>query len=354
MADMRKNTAIRVYDRELRFQGEIDDYNSLVWTRKFFEPGEFDLEAPLTPDNIAYLKPGNILSKRGSREAAVIEDAENAQDPDRNVAIRRGRFLSSYFDRRLIRNTYNFTGLVETAMRNLITRATAIPRVTMAAARGFTDTVEFQATDKILLDYLVKLSRSSNIGFGLFPDFKNKTLVFETYMGIGRTRSNGGSGRVIFSDKFDNLNNAVYTYNDRRHKTLFVVAGEGEGSARVKVEVGGGSGLDLREGFLDRRDMRAEGITASAYKAALRQAGREGLAEHTVIEGVECETQPDINYVYKVDYDLGDVITVEKDAWGIRVDKKITEVMEIHEFGFMTIIPTLGNPLPEKIDWSDA
>lgn len=40
-----------------------------------------------------------------------------------------------------------------------------------------------------------------------------------------------------------------------------------------------------------------------------------------------------VNFSYKKDYDLGDIVTVRKKAWGIEMDKRITEIQEIYENG---------------------
>ena len=119
------------------------------------------------------------------------------------------------------------------------------------------------------------------------------------------------------------------------------------------MEVGGGTGLDLREIFVDAKDIQSEGLTDAAYKAALAQRGRETLAANVVSESVECKTEADINFKYKTHYDLGDIVTVKKKKWGIVLNQRITELQEVYEYGGMYVVPTMGDALPEKIDWSD-
>ena len=94
-------------------------------------------------------------------------------------------------------------------------------------------------------------------------------------------------------------------------------------------------------------------MTAAAYRAALTQRGNEALATNIIAESVECETEADINFKYKVHYDLGDIVTVKKKKWGITLNQRITELQEVYEYGGMYVVPTMGDALPEKIDWSD-
>lgn len=353
MGEVVKNSWVRIYTPELQFLGEIDNYTQLQWTRRFYEPGEFEMRLPITEDNLKYLKPGNIIRLKGANEAGVIEDIENHEGGGSRELIRRGRFLSSYLDRRLIKKTVNFNGFVEVAMRLLVSGAAPIPLVTLGEIHGFPEQVEFQATMKNLQVYLTKLSRSSLIGYRIRPDFRTRVLYFETYKGVDRTRSQGVNNRVIFSDKYKNLNKASYCYNDQQYKTEFTVGGEGEGSARTYITIGGGTGLDLREAFVDARDLRSEDLTAAQYRATLKQRGLEAQAEAVIAESLECITQADINFAYKTKYDLGDTVSIVKKSWGVDMDKIMTEILEVHSGGNVDIVPTLGEPIPEKIDWSE-
>lgn len=343
----------RIYDRNLNFKGIIENHTSLIWDRKYYEPGNFEIHAPITDRNLALLAKGNIISKRGSEEAGVIEDIENEESDIKNEITAKGRFLSSYMDRRLIKSTVNFSGKVEVAMRQLLTGATAIPLVELGTLNGFTETVEFQATMKNLMSYETKLAKSAAIGYRFRPDFRQKKILFETYKGTDRTTAQGINSRVIFSESYNNLNNVIYRYNDQQYRTKAIVGGEGEGAARVYVEVGGGTGLDLREIFVDAKDIQSEGMTTAAYKAALSQRGKEALASNIIAESVEYETEADINFKYKTHYDLGDIVTVKKKKWGITLNQRITELQEVYEYGGMYVVPTMGDALPEKIDWSD-
>lgn len=299
------------------------------------------------------LKEGNIVGKKGSAEAGIIEDIEKEESDIKNEITVKGRFLSSYMDRRLIKKTVNFSGYIEVAMRQLYSGCIPIPLVELGSLNGFTERVEFQVTMKNLLAYENKLSRAGAIGFRYRPDFVNHKIIFETYQGKNRTLSQHENNRVIFSEDYNNLNNAIYKYNSQNLKTFAIVGGQGEGDARTYYELGGGEGYDLREVFVDAKDLNPEGMTAAQYKAALLQRAQETLNESIVSESLECETEAAINFTYKEDYDLGDIVTVRKKKWNLYMNQRITELSEVYEYGGMTVVPTFGDPLPEKIKWDE-
>lgn len=344
---------IRIYDANLYRQGQIENQTSLIWTRKYYEPGNFELHAPITDENLRLLQPGNIVGKKGSEEAGIIEDLEKEESDIKNEVTAKGRFLSAYMDRRLVKQTVNFEGRIEVAMRQLLSGVVAIPLVELGTIHGFTETVRFQATMKNLQSLETKLSKSGAIGYRFTPDFIEKKIVFDTYQGKDRTFRQNVNNRVIFSEDYNNLNNALYKYNDQGLRTYAVVGGEGEGSSRVYVTLGSGEGLGLRELFVDAKDIQSEGLTSAEYRDALLQRGREALNEAIISESLECETEAAINFTYKEDYDLGDIVTIRKKKWGLYMNQRITELQEVYQYGSLTVVPTFGDPLPETVNFND-
>lgn len=336
---------VKVYNSSLQLAGVIDNYESLLWTRKFYGPGDFQLVVPMSDFHQTILVRGNIICHTEAVEAGVIESVQYDESTTTNIITVRGRFLSAYMDRRLIQGTYTFSGLVETAMRAMLTNATAIPLVQQGTTQGFVETVDFQVTYANLLETEEKLSKGSGIGFRFTPDFTNKTITFDLYKGKDHSINQTTNPRVIFSEEYDNINKACYSVNDQIYKTVAYVQG-----TSLEV-VGSGSGLDRREMFVDATDIDDTQMTAEEYTAALQERGNIALDEAGLSETFESETIPEGNFHYRTDYDLGDIVTVRKDDWGISVDLRITEIQEIYEVGEVKISPTFGNPLPETITW---
>lgn len=345
---------IRVYNADLYRIGQIENQTSLIWTRKFFEAGNFEIHAPITPKNLSLFVAGNIVSIKGAKEAGVIESIEKEESDIKNEITVKGRFLSSYCDRRIIRGTVNYENAkIEVVMRELLTRCVHIPLVELGELHGFDPRISFQATYRNLQTVLTKIAKFGLIGYRFTPDFDEHKIIFDTMQGTDHSFAQSTNNRVVFSEDYNNLSNAIYKYNDQALKTLAIVGGQGEGAARVVVEVGGGSGLDLREIFVDARDLSPEDLTAAQYREVLRQRGIDELNANIRAESLECETAPSINFTYKKDYDLGDIVTVKKKSWGLYMNQRITEIQEVYEYGGGYVVPTLGDPLPETIDWGN-
>lgn len=348
---------VRIYDANMDFIGLIENQTSVLWNRSYFEAGTFEMHCPITENNMAMVKRGNLVWMRGAAEAGIMESIRLEQNNLKNEITVKGRFLESYLSRRLIYPTYTASNkLVEEAMREIVTNAVTIPLVQLGAVQGFTDRVTFQATYKNVLDYETKLAKYANIGFRMKPDFTNKTITFECYRGLDHSWEQSDRTRVIFSQAYNNIASAVYNENDQLLKTVCFVGGEGEGSARTIAIAGDNSltGLERREVFINASDLRSEGLTATEYEKNLIQRGNNELQHDALALTFECETDANRNFVYKRDYDLGDIVTIKKENWGVSANMRMAGLTEIYEWGAMRVSPVFGNPLPETIDWSEA
>ena len=172
----------------------------------------------------------------------------------------------------------------------------------------------------------------------------------------GHSEHQTGNKRVIFSEVYRNINTATFVTNSQNYKTHAVVYGDGEGTDRTVIEAAldpAATGWERRELMVDARDIQRNELTDAQYRSALIQRGNEKLSECGIVECLEAVTLPNVNFTYKTDYDLGDIVTVHKKAWGIRMDKRITEIQEVYENGGLSIVPTFGDPLPDTVDLSD-
>ena len=359
-AEMRQQKQVKVYDMNLMRKGVIDVYRSLIWTRKYKEAGTVELHASLNSRNLNLLQKGNIVAMTGSVESAVIEGM--VADDYSNEITATGRMLSAVLSRRGIRTVVNVSNATyEDVMRRLtdiaaVSSTDPLPGLVLGEKRGFGGTVTLQVSYKDLYTYLTKLSACSNLGFRIRADYKEKKFYFEVYEGKDHSEHQTGNKRVIFSEVYRNINTATFVTNSQNYKTHAVVYGDGEGTDRTVIEAAldpAATGWERRELMVDARDIQRNELTDAQYRSALIQRGNEKLSECGIVECLEAVTLPNVNFTYKTDYDLGDIVTVHKKAWGIRMDKRITEIQEVYENGGLSIVPTFGDPLPDTVDLSD-
>lgn len=359
-AQERQQKQIKVYDTNLMRKGVIDVYRSLIWTRKYKEAGTVEIHAVLNSRNLGLLQKEHIVTMTGSVESAIIEGV--SVDDFSNEITATGRMLSAVLSRRGIKTIVNVSNeTYEDVMHKLvdvsaINTAYPLPYLVLGERNGLGDAVTLQVSYKDLYTYLTKLSACSNLGFRLRGDYKTKQLFFEVYEGVNHSKNQRENKQVIFSEIYRNLDKATFTTNSQNYKTHAVIFGDGEGETRTILEATidpDAKGWERREVMVDARDISRDNLTENQYLAALIQRGTEKLAEYGIVECLEAVTLPNMNFTYKKDYDLGDIVTVNKKAWGISMDKRITEIQEVYENGGLSIVPTFGDPLPDKVNLSD-
>ena len=344
-----------ILDPDINQLGIIDGCSSLRWRRRFFEPGEFELHCKASTENLTLLRPENIIHRLDRQEAAIIEGVTVEGTDNGDEITVTGRMGPSMLDRRIITPTINFSGTVEDAMRKVVSdnaiTARPLPHLALGDATGLTPTCTFQATGKGVLTVCSALAKAAPAGFRVRLDVPNRQWVFEVYGGVDRSVAQHNRPYVLFSNEYENIIGAEYTFNATGYANYAYVAGQGEGSARVIVTVDQTGGEPRRELWVDARDLQQDtehNETLDAYKARLQQRGLEKLAETARVENFSADAVDTANFAYLTDWDLGDIVSFEK--WGIRLDQRITEIEEVDEGGVMTITPVCGNPLPEALD----
>lgn len=346
---MSSNVEIRIYNPALELQGVIDEFSDLIWIRRYQSPGEFELKTPYAPESKSLLIPENIIQKydgEATVDAGVIESIVMNED---EITIK-GRFLESYLDRRLIKDTTYYSGSAEDSMRSIISDMVEIPLLELGVDHGLTETLEFQATYKSVLNIIQKACKATTLGFRIRPDFSLRKMFFEVYKGADLTASS--AQRVVFSEKYDNLMKEQYTYDSTNYKTK-AFATQVINDVRVAYSVGGGSGLDLREVHVPTT-VDVNGRTTAQIKAAMQRQGQRTLESKIISETFTFATDAESPFKYRHDYDTGDLVHVKHNAWDIDLALRIAEIEEDYDENGLEVYLTCGSPLPEVIDFEEG
>lgn len=337
---------VRVYSREMELIGFLSGITSLQWHRMYYGPGDFELHAATTEDNIRYLQLENLIWIPGKPEAGVVESIDIKYSSTEKDLVVKGRFLSSYMDRRLIRPSYTADNSnTETVMRTLLSNAVAIPKVELGSTIGITDTVSFNAQYKGLLDYEQRLAKSAAVGFRFRPDFENKKITFEIFQGVDRSADQTDRPQVIFSTDFGNLEQIEYSRDNYSYKNVCYVGQINDGTVSSVYTTGDDTltGLDRRETWLEASDVNKDDLTTAQFESSMKQRGKDELKSNKCKSStLDSDVDPNGNFQYLKDYDLGDVVTVRHSAWGIERAERITEINEVYESGVFKIEPTFG------------
>lgn len=351
---------VYVLDNNFDIVGVCDDYKSIIWATRYFTPGDFELYLPATDKNISLLNDDRYLVRDkdmlddGTMHNVMIIDKVNIKTSieDGNYLTVTGPCIKSIIGRRIIWQQTTLTGRVESGIRKVISENAInptiperkIPQLILGVDKGFTETMDKQATGKNLSEFVGEVCTAYGIGWDVY--IKNKKFVFEMYKGVDRSYSQSANPYVVFSQEFDNLLTSDYTRDKSAYKNVALVAGEGEGLDRKMVAVGDVSGLDRREVFIDSRNSSSNDgeISEVEYSKMLSEEGAETLNsdDYTIKEDIEGEIETLSNYQFGVDYFLGDIVEVVNE-YGIETTPRIIEVIESEDESGTSTIPTFSS-----------
>lgn len=344
---------IRILTPSFKFLGEIDDYESLQFIRRFRKPGEFELHINANKNLTDTLQEDNLIVL-SPRKVGVILHRELNRENTEQLMIK-GYTLQGILSRRIIvppvGQAYDkIKANAETALKHYVRQNAVepvdpnriIPNLIIADDMQRGQIVDWQSRFKNLVDELESISFSAGIGWDIFLDLQQQKWVFEVYVPRNLTASQSELPPVIFSIDFDNIKNQTFTDSAINYKNYGYIGGQGEGEDRAVVEVGDASGISRIETFIDARDIEdGENLTVR---------GQQKLQEMQKILSFESEILTYGPFVYEKDWDLGDIVTVQDKKWGITLDTPITEVKEIYEPGGFRLEATFGNTMPTLIE----
>lgn len=345
---------VYVYSPDMVLLGIIERITSFVWTRRYWECGDFKLLVPFDANHNQLLKQGNIIIKHGDVEAAEIQYVSISKNLEGFEVIEaQGNFLTHWISKRVIATPLkNVSATAQTLIQRIVrencvnaSAARIIPRLSMHQDDTILGESILYTSEEYdnALDAIEDLAQGSKIGFKIITDRAAGTHQFCVYKGVDSTADNtAGNPPCIFSQEYDNVLEQEYIISIEKHKSMAYVTGEEtDGVSQYLVLVGDElTGLDRKELYVRASDIRKTykndsnvevTMTASQYEAALRDRGLEKLEQSPISQSFSSEINVGANLVYRQDFDLGDRVTCVNKTWNVRIDARITEISETYE-----------------------
>lgn len=344
-----EDSSLFFFDKNLNMLGIIDYFISLRWRRKYFEAGEFEIILPVSPYVLEFINTDILVMRNNYSEAGIIETIEFNDDGTNEEVTISGRFLSSLLERRIVKNRINFSGNTIEGMNTIVDSMTPLTSAweTESVSRS-SRSISFQCTYKNVYNYLCKLSEYSGIAFRIVPNVDSKVYMFEIWSGKDRTINQSENEQYSFSDDNFNIKQGNLIISNKSKANYALIGGTGEGDNRITAEVNKGlEGFDLYEIFVDQKSLSNDGLSVENYKNELKAVGEGKMNDGIFKLEVTASSQAD----YKKAWDLGDIVNIKKEKWGIYTTYRIIEAEETIEDGKKTVYPTFGSPLTSA--WDD-
>lgn len=361
---------VYIYNSQMSMLGVVEEITSLIWTRRYWDVGDFKLLVPFNATHNQLLQTGNIVIRHGDTEAAEIQYVSISKNLEGYEIIEaQGKFLSHWLSKRLVtKQIVNTVATNQELIRRMVDEncintdaMRVIPNLSLHDDDSI-DGVNVTYTSEEycnLLDAVIECAQSSKIGFRTTTNREHGTHEFSVYKGRDYTADNAeGNPPCIFSPDYDNVLEQEYTVSTERFITTAYVQGEekdddsapalaivGEeysGLERRELYVSGG---DIKQTYKDDNDQEVT-LTDEEYRQALLNRGEEKVEQYPISQAFSSEINAGANLVYRDDFDIGDRVTCFNKTWNVRIDARITEVSEISESTGDRLEITFGESIP--------
>lgn len=353
--------------------GIIDTAQSIIWKSEYYGAGAFEIYVAAASNTLDLLKIGYYITRHNDINIGIIESINITYTPnDGRMIIAKGRFAKSILDRRLIMKL-NGTGtggkisilptvsrgFVEVAARQLVLdniinasqSARNVSFIKLGILKGISKKIVDEngdATDKQtsfgnLLEYTDGLLQEYELSAFMSLDKSTLDLLYNVYEGADRSKGNSaGNIPLIFSQDFDNLMSSDYLYETTTLKNTALIGGEGEGAARFCAMIGiNAAGIERREIWLDMSGQsrtyedesgEQQTYTDDEYLKLLKSSGQQEITQYQIIQTFSGEIDlTNSGLVFGSDYWIGDIITIQDNALGLYMNKRILTATEVQD-----------------------
>lgn len=342
-----------VLNRDFEIINYIDTFVSLEWVKRYFDTGDFVLNCVADMNIIKSLQKRNYLVREDDERIMIIEKINITTSAENGNTVNvSGRSIESILGRRIVwKQTNNKASeTVEQFIRRLVDENVInptdpkrkIPNLILGELKGFTEKIEKQVTGDNLLTVIKEICQAYNYGFKITMN-EAGYLVFDLYKGTDRSYNQSINPYVVFSNDYDNIINTEYEYDETNISNVALIGGEGEGTARKYQSIGDSEGFDRYELFVDANDISSNDgeIALEDYNNLLIERGNEKIAENKFVESYTGEVETTLTYVYKKDYDLGDIVETVNE-YGMEATPRIIEIIESENENGLRVVPTFG------------
>lgn len=373
MSDSTTHMEIWSFDSNFTPVGIVEEYDSLLWTDRYDQYGDFEIYTKYTPQILTKLLPGYFLVNNLSEHVMMVEDITVEYDYEDGAHVKVvGRSLECILDWRIIWGNKDFEGKLTDWAASLVNdnftdpdnedrKISFIQYVSSDDSTLDEITIDKNVDAPSVYNAMVEPLQEKGVGFKMvwnqYPLDDGGMIYCYLYKGKDRSYDQTDNPIVTFSSEYDNLFSSNYACTTSSSKNVVLVGGAGDWPSKTTVAVGNATGFDRREMYIDgsgegTETTNSDGNTTRKDPTTdqLKQYGRETrqkYAAKTVLDGeVDTEYRGEVDteyrYVCGKDYTVGDIVNVEDD-YGHSQISRITEIIFSQDDEGLKVYPSFGD-----------
>lgn len=324
----------------------FENYISFLWTDRYAEEGDFEIETVPEASLLAICKQDYYIINTDSEHEMIIEGLKIVTDVDDGPRLYvTGSSLESILKRRIVWSKTVLNGNLQNGIKTLLDENIISPTDTSRKIPNFifqasTDTditkleIARECDKENLYDLIVDICKTKKIGFKIVRNTSNQ-FVFSLYAGKDHSYTQETLPFVAFSPKFDNLENSEFNNSTADSvNTVYVTGGENDSESLV---LGNNSGLTRRESYVSAGTM--DESYSGSYTDFLTEKGNEELKDKKITKTFEGNVDATGLFKLGVDFSLGDIVQIENE-FEIRDRARIVEIIHSDDKSGRIVYPT--------------
>lgn len=337
----------------------ISEFVSLIWTERYWEFGDFELEVLYDLDILDNVKVGHYVTLGDSPNIMIIDSISITYEIDNKASryiIYKGRTLESILQRRIVWGEWLYEDVdMQSIIFDILEKAITAPedegrRIPFFRLKTNSDIPEEKLTlygdGDVVYDIVHAICQEKQLGMKCELIENAKVVEFSLYFGEDHSYDQLERAPVIFSSEYENLGPSRYSLDTTKFKTVALAVSpwrdtnvyDEEGNVvdtettRSMVEVGDFSvkGLNRREVFVS---------CGSGYPDDMVQEAMEEIADANQLEELDSELDPKRQFVYGRDYTIGDTVQVVTE-FGLDAKAIVIEFIRSWSADGYTEVPT--------------
>lgn len=303
-----------------------NQYVSCLWSEGYNTVESFSLEVIATDEYKKKIKTDFFVGRADRKTLMVIK----------SVRIEDGRIVASGKQATRVLDDIAVVGLIEpgedvdTSIGNAYNNSTGFPGMVFSStdiSEAYNDYVGNQSMQAVC----ETICQETDVGFKV--ERNGKSLVFSLYQPTPQEN-------LVFSERFGNLSIDSVLFSTEKLKNYAIVIGLDETDTPFQINIDRTGGDRRRELVVDATGvMKESNDTNASFMAKVAAVGVEELNKYTNI--FSCSFIPN-EKDFGTKYDLGDVITVYLNEYGIKLRARVKKFTQKSQKNKITTTVEVG------------
>ena len=327
--------SLELYTPDYSNRYEIAHAISVQMSAYYNDVGKLILVMPVNDYNIEALKNDSVLYDTKKKVAYTIKNVKI--DTPQNRITANGYTTNRFLESRVIASPVAVSN-VENGVYTIVNEnLRGMSKVSIAPAKGLTEETEITLYGGTVLEEIMPVLSSVDLGQRMAWNHRTEQHVFEVYKGKDLTT---GIHAVVFSDEQGTARDLVINDDVSTFKNVAYVVST-FGNKEIVEIVGDATGSDRHEQWFEVTLTKKENETEAKYRERMRTHGALELEKLIKRQSFSVVIDP---AELGVLYNIGDVVSCVSKRFGVKFNARISGMKYKKDANSETTEVVLGEP----------